>query len=279
MKLKVKDVEFGYQSVPVLKDVCFELAESEVLGIVGPNGAGKSTLIRCIDRILKPQKGSILLDERNIKEMRGMELAKKLGYIPQSGHQSFPATVFDVVLMGRRPHIGWRSNEKDNEKVLDVLQMLKIEYLAMRDINEISGGQQQKVFIARALTQEPDVLLLDEPTSNLDIRHQLEVMDIIKNIVREKGISAIMAIHDLNLGSRYSDRIIMMNGGTIVSAGNPSSVLNAENIKQVYGVEAFVRNELGCPYIVPVSPISPNGVEAVMEGGVSRQMRDAGKSV
>ncbi len=279
MKLKVKNVEFGYQSVPVLKDVCFELAQSEVLGIVGPNGAGKSTLIRCIDRILKPRKGSILLDERDIKEMRGMELAKKLGYIPQSGHQSFPATVFDVVLMGRRPHIGWRSNEKDNEKVLDVLQMLKIEYLAMRDINEISGGQQQKVFIARALVQEPDVLLLDEPTSNLDIKHQLDVMDAIKKLVREKEISAIMAIHDLNLGSRYSDRIIMMNGGTIVSAGNPSSVLNAENIKQVYGVEAFVRDELGCPYIVPVSPISPNGVAAEREGGVSYQMRDAGKSV
>jgi len=261
MKLKVKDVEFGYQSVPVLRDVCFELAQSEVLGIVGPNGAGKSTLIRCIDRILIPQKGSILLDERAIKEMRRMELAKKLGYIPQSSHQSFPATVFDVVLMGRRPHIGWRSSEKDEEKVLDVLQMLKIEYLAMRDINEISGGQQQKVFIARALVQEPDVLLLDEPTSNLDIKHQLDVMDAIKKLVREKEISAIMAIHDLNLGSRYSDRIIMMNGGTIVSAGDPSSVLNAENIKQVYGVEALVRNELGCPYIVPVSPISPNGNE------------------
>lgn len=261
MKLKVKDVEFGYQSVPVLKDVCFELAQSEMLGIVGPNGAGKSTLIRCIDRILKPRKGSILLDERDIKEMRGMELAKKLGYIPQSGRQSFPATVFDVVLMGRRPHIGWRSNEKDNEKVLDVLQMLKIEYLAMRDINEISGGQQQKVFIARALVQEPDVLLLDEPTSNLDIKHQLDVMDAIKKLVREKEISAIMAIHDLNLGSRYSDRIIMMNGGTIVSAGNPSSVLNAENIKHVYGVEAFVRDELGRPYIVPVRPIKPNGGE------------------
>jgi iron complex transport system ATP-binding protein len=163
--------------------------------------------------------------------------------------------------MGRRPHIGWRSNEKDNEKVLDVLQMLKIEYLAMRDINEISGGQQQKVFIARALVQEPDVLLLDEPTSNLDIKHQLDVMDAIKKLVSEKEISAIMAIHDLNLGSRYSDRIIMMNGGTIVSAGNPSLVLNAENIKHVYGVEAFVRDELGRPYIVPVRPISPNGGE------------------
>jgi iron complex transport system ATP-binding protein len=207
VKLKVKDVEFSYASVHVLKNVCIELAASEMLGVVGPNGAGKSTLIRCIDRILQPRKGSILLDGRDIKDMRLMELAKKMGYIPQSTSQVFPATVFDTVLMGRRPHIGWRSSEKDTEKVLKTLQMLNIEELAMRDINELSGGQQQKVFIARALTQEPDVLLLDEPTSNLDIKHQLEVMEIIKSIVREKEISAIMAIHDLNLASRYADRI------------------------------------------------------------------------
>jgi iron complex transport system ATP-binding protein len=211
VKLKVKDVEFSYASVHVLKNVCIELAASEMLGVVGPNGAGKSTLIRCIDRILQPRKGSILLDGRDIKDMRLMELAKKMGYIPQSTSQVFPATVFDTVLMGRRPHIGWRSSEKDTEKVLKTLQMLNIEELAMRDINELSGGQQQKVFIARALTQEPDVLLLDEPTSNLDIKHQLEVMEIIKSIVREKEISAIMAIHDLNLASRYADRIDKSN--------------------------------------------------------------------
>ncbi|RJS82831.1 ABC transporter ATP-binding protein, partial [Methanophagales archaeon] len=194
MKLKLKDVEFSYASTPILENICMELAPAEVLGIVGPNGAGKSTLLRCIDKILKPQRGSILLDGRDINEMRLMELAKRMGYVPQSTSQIFPATVFDTVLMGRRPHLGWRSSEKDEEKVLDVLQMLNIENLAMRDINELSGGQQQKVFIARALVQEPDVLLLDEPTSNLDIRHQLEVMEIITSIVREKKISAIMAI-------------------------------------------------------------------------------------
>ena len=259
MKLKVRDVEFGYTSVPILKDVCIELAGSEVLGVVGPNGAGKSTLIRCIDRILKPQRGSILLDGRDINEMRLMELAKRMGYVPQSTSQIFPATVFDTVLMGRRPHLGWRSSEKDEEKVLDVLQMLNIEILAMRDINELSGGQQQKVFIARALVQEPDVLLLDEPTSNLDIRHQLEVMEIITSIVREKKISAIMAIHDLNLASRYADRIVMLNGGTIIDAGDPSSVLTPENIKQVYGVEAVVRNESERPFIVPIRPVKSSG--------------------
>ena len=248
-------VEFGYGSAPVLKDVCIELAESEMLGVVGPNGAGKSTLLRCIDRILKPQRGSILLDEREIKEMSRMELARKMGYIPQSSAQVFPATVFDTVLMGRRPHIGWRSNEKDMKKVLETLQMLNIKSFAMRDINELSGGQQQKVFIARALTQEPDVLLLDEPTSNLDIKHQLEVMDIIKNIVREKGIAAIMAIHDLNLASRYADRIVMMNGGEVFDAGDAAAVLTPENIKHVYDVEVEVPNHSGRPYIVPIRPV------------------------
>ncbi|MFZ2071577.1 MAG: ABC transporter ATP-binding protein [Halobacteriota archaeon] len=255
MKLKIKDIEFSYASVPVLKDVSIELAESEMLSVVGPNGAGKSTLIRCIDRILKPQKGCILLDERDIKELSRLELAKKMGYIPQTTSQVFPATVLDTVLMGRRPHVGWRSGETDMEKALEMLQLMNIEEFAMRDINELSGGQQQKVFIARALTQEPAVLLLDEPTSNLDIRHQLEVMDIIKKIVIEKGISAIMAIHDLNLASRYADRIVMMHSGTIFSAGSPVSTLTSENIEHVYGVEVKVNNHDGRPYIVPIRPV------------------------
>jgi len=259
MKLKVKDVEFSYGSAPILKSICLELASSEMLGVVGPNGAGKSTLIRCIDRILKPQRGTILLDGQDIKKMHLMQLAKKIGYIPQSTAQVFPATVFDTVLMGRRPHIGWRSNEKDTEMVLEMLKKLNIEEFAMRDINELSGGQQQKVFIARALTQEPEILLLDEPTSNLDIRCQLEVMDIIKNIVTEKQISAIMAIHDLNLASRYADMTLMMNSGTIFSAGNPASVFTPENIEHVYGVEVKVSNQEGRPYIVPIKPVKQNG--------------------
>lgn len=257
MRLRVKDVEFSYRSVRVLNGVSMELAESEMLGIVGPNGTGKSTLIRCLNRILSPQKGTVLLDVWDIKKMSLMKLARKIGYIPQTTSQVFPATVFDTILMGRRPHVGWRSSEKDTEKVLEMLRLLNIEEFAMRDINELSGGQQQKVFIARALTQEPDILLLDEPTSNLDIRHQLEVMDIIKNIIRKKGISAIVAIHDLNLAARYSDRVLMMNSGKIFAAGNPSSVLTPANIRDVYGVEADVTNnsDNGRPYIVPIRAV------------------------
>ena len=238
VRIRIRDVEFSYASVPILKNICMEVAESEILGIIGPNGAGKSTLLRCIDRILSPQKGTIFLNERDISKMSRLEIAKRMGYIPQSTTQVFPATVFETVLMGRRPHISWRCNERDVEKVLEVLQkvlevlhLLDLEGLAMRDINELSGGQQQKVFIARALVQEPDVLLLDEPTSNLDIKHQLEVMDIIKEIARKRGISAIMAIHDLNLAARYADRLIMMKDGMIYAAGEHFSVLTPENNK------------------------------------------------
>jgi iron complex transport system ATP-binding protein len=260
MKLKVNGLEFGYTSMPVLADVCLELAQSEMLGVVGPNGAGKSTLIRCINRILNPQSGRILLDENDIKKMDRMELARKMGYIPQTASQTFPTTVFDAILMGRRPHIGWRSSEEDHEKVLDVLELLDIEDLAMRDIKELSGGQQQRVFIARALAQEPEVLLLDEPTSNLDIRHQLEVMEIIKDLVVKEGISAIMAIHDLNLASKYTDRVLIMKEGRIFDAGSPSNVLTTENIRSVYGVEAEVISRVdsngGRPYIVPIRPLT-----------------------
>ncbi|MEA1865101.1 MAG: ABC transporter ATP-binding protein [Euryarchaeota archaeon] len=255
MKLKVNNVEFGYNSTLVLEDISMDLDRSEVIGIVGPNGAGKSTLIRCIDRILTPRGGSILLDGNNVSNMTRMEIAKRMGYVPQTTTRVFPATVFDTVLMGRRPHLGWKSSEEDVDRVLEILELLGIMEFAMRDFNEISGGQQQKVLIARALAQEADILLLDEPTSNLDIRHQLEVMDIMQGIVRHKGISAIVAIHDLNLASRYTDRLLLLNGGRIFAAGNPESVLTEENIRCAYGVEALVKSDGTRPYIIPLRPV------------------------
>ena len=256
MRLKVNKIEFAYNSTPVLENISMELDRSEVLGIVGPNGTGKSTLIRCIDHILKPRQGSILLDEDDITKMKRMEIAKKMGYVPQSTTRVFPASVIDTVLMGRRPHLGWKSSEEDMDKVLEILELLGIVEFAMRDFNEISGGQQQKVLIARALAQEADILLLDEPTSNLDIRHQLEVMEILKDVVRKNGISAVMAIHDLNLASRYTDRILMMSGGRIFAAGDPASVLTVENIKCAYGVEVLVKSDGERPYIIPIRPIN-----------------------
>ena len=254
MKLKIKDVEFSYASTPIIEDICIDVVPSEIVTICGPNGVGKSTLLKCIDRILKP-KGSILLDGQEMKNMSMIEIARQIGYVSQSSSNVFPATVFDMVLMGRRPHAGWRSGEMDEDKVIEILKLMEMEDLALRDFSELSGGQQQKVIIARALAQEAEVLLLDEPTSNLDIRHQLEVMEIIKNLAKEKEISVVMSVHDLNLASRYADKIIMMKKGRIFSAGEPASVLTSENILSVYGVESVVKNESGKPFIVPIRPM------------------------
>lgn len=255
IKLQVKDLAFSYDSLVILDNVYIEAAPSKVLSIVGPNGSGKSTLLRCIDGILKPLRGNILLDRREITEMSRMEIAQKLGYVQQTYSRGFPTTVVDTVLIGRRPHMSWHTGEEDEEIVWEILKLLDIEELGMKFFSELSGGQQQKVLIARALAQEADILLLDEPTSNLDIRRQLEVMDIIKDLVKKEEITAIVAIHDLNLASRYSDRIIMMKRGKIVSAGDPVSVLTAENIASVYGVEAAVRTQSEAPYVVPLRPI------------------------
>ena len=255
IKLQAKDIIFGYDSNPILENVSFEIAPSRLVTIVGPNGSGKSTLIKCIDRIVSPQGGSILIDRKDVTKMSRMDVARYLSYVPQSSVRIFPTNVFDTILMGRRPHIGWLGSEGDEEKVWDVLRLLNIERLAMSNFNELSGGQQQKVLIARALVQEAEVMLLDEPTSNLDIWHQLDVMNIIRDVVKKREITAIMALHDLNLASTYSDRIIMMKRGRIVAAGDPTSVITAENIASVYRVEAAVRNLSDRPMIMPLRQI------------------------
>lgn len=256
MKIRIRGLEFRYNSILALKDVTLDIHESEVVAIVGPNGSGKSTLLKCINRILKPKKGVIMIDGKDIKDLSQIEIAKAVGYVPQVAKQSFPATVFEVVLMGRRPYISWRCGKRDIEKVLEVLKLLNIEDIAMRDFNELSGGQQQKVLIARALAQEPEILLLDEPTSNLDIKHQLEVMEMVRNITKEKEITAVVAIHDLNLASRYADKVVMMLEGRIFAVGDPISVLTPDNIRKVYGVEVKIINDGGLIYIIPFRRIS-----------------------
>jgi len=256
MKIRVKGLEFSYNSIPALRDVTLDVHESEIVAIVGPNGSGKTTLLKCIDRILKPRKGTILIDGNDIEDFSQIEIAKMIGYVPQSVKQLFPATVFEVVLMGRRPYLGWRCGRKDLEKVFDILKLMEIEEIALRDFNELSGGQQQKVLIARALAQEPEVLLLDEPTANLDIRHQIEVMKMIRSIVKEKGITAIIAIHDLNLASRYADRIVMMRDGKIFAVGSPDKVLTPANIEEVYGVRVEVIKLDGIICVVPLDSLN-----------------------
>jgi iron complex transport system ATP-binding protein len=251
VNITIKNLTFSYNSHMILDDINLVIESSEILSLVGPNGSGKTTLIKCIDRILKP-KGSILLDGQEIERMSRQDVARKIGYVPQSSSTPLATTVFDTVLMGRRPHIGWKVGEIDLEKVAEVLQRLNLDDLAMRDYSQLSGGQKQKVLIARALAQEPAVLLLDEPTSNLDMLHQLEVMETVSTLVKEKKISAVMAIHDLNLASRFSDKLVMLKKGKVYAAGVPKDLLSECNIREVFGIKAMILNALDRPHIVPI---------------------------
>ncbi len=250
MKLEIRDLEFSYDSTPVLEDLNLRVEAGEVLGIIGPNGSGKTTLLKCINRILEPQFGEILVGSTGISELDRIEIAKKMGYVSQIRGKSFPSTVFDTILMGRKPHGGWKPSSKDFEKTSRIIEVLGLEEISMRDVGQISGGQLQKVMIGRALAQEPKTLLLDEPTSSLDLKHQLEVMNLISDQA-SKGVSVIMVIHDLNLAGRYSDKLVMLCDGKVSAAGG-LEILNSDNIRNIYGVEAEVERR---PYGVVVFPI------------------------
>lgn len=180
VKLEIKDIKFRYSSRPVLKNVSLKLRKGEILGVVGPNASGKTTLLKCINKILEPKAGSVYIEGKKAKILDRGEIAQKIGHVAQEKETSFPTTVFDTALMGRKPYINWKPSPRDFEVVSNIIGKLGLEDLAMRDINELSGGQKQKVVMARALAQEPKILLLDEPTSDLDLKYQLEVMDIVK---------------------------------------------------------------------------------------------------
>ncbi|MDR2699939.1 MAG: ABC transporter ATP-binding protein [Nitrososphaerota archaeon] len=257
MNITVQGLTFSYHSTPTLNNVSMQIQEAEVLGMVGPNGSGKSTLLKCINKILEPKQGKILLNQQPITKISRIEIAKTMGYVPQSAiNNNENISVFEMVLMGRRPHITWQSSEKDEEKVWKALTTLSIEKLAMRNFYELSGGEQQRVLVARSIAQEAKVLLLDEPTSNLDIRHQLEVMDLTRKIVLTKKLTVVIAIHDLNLAARFCDKVIMMKDGKIFVIGETKSVLTADNISKVYGVEVEINCCKNTVHIIPIAPLN-----------------------
>ena len=253
--LSINGLDFRYKNISVLKDVGIDLKKGEVLSIVGPNGAGKTTILKCILGIVKQDKGTILIDGKDASRMKRLNLAKCISYVSQASPSKFPISVFDAVLMGRRPYIVWKPSKKDLEVVADVLRSMDLEDVALRDFDQLSGGQKQKVLLARAFAQETDYLLLDEPTSNLDLRHQMEVMEMISGMVKRKGMAAMLAMHDLNLASRFSDTIVMLNAGKIFCTGEPLQVMTLENIRSVYGVEAIINQNNGNPYILPIRPV------------------------
>jgi iron complex transport system ATP-binding protein len=246
---------------PVLKGVSLRVEEGEFVGIVGPNGSGKTTLLRALSGTLKPFKGSVLLDGRDIYKMSPKEIARRIGVVSQDSYFSFPFTAFEVVLMGRSPYLKrfeWEK-ERDKEMARKALALTDALHLASRRIDELSGGERQRVMIARAIAQETKVLLLDEPGSSLDINHQVELYELLLLLNEAEGKTVVMISHDINMASRYCKRIIVMDEGRIRISGAPDEVIREEVLEEVYDVDLFVHQNpvTGTPEITVLSGSAP----------------------
>ncbi|MCG6909422.1 MAG: ABC transporter ATP-binding protein [Deltaproteobacteria bacterium] len=249
MILKVADLAFSYNSHDVLKDITFRLAPGELLAVLGPNGAGKTTLLKCINAIHRPKKGTVTVDGREVGKLSPPAIARKVGYVAQHNEPS-RMTAFDAVLMGRRPHVRWGVTRQDLEKVDAALKRLGLKALSMRYIDQMSGGELQKIAIARALVQEPRLMLLDEPTASLDLKNQVEILRMVHRVVRGHHVAAVMTLHDLNLALRWADKCIFLKDGRIFYAGSPLTV-DAKLIETVYGLPVNVYHQGGRLMVVP----------------------------
>jgi len=251
MILSVDELTFHDRNHDVLGEIAFTIDAGEVVAILGPNGGGKTTLLKCLNRILRPKGGVVNLDGEDLSRLNLMDIARRVGYVPQRV-ETGRLTAFDAVLLGRRPHIGWDITERDLRIVDAVFHRLSMDNLRLSYIDEMSGGELQKVAIARALVQEPKILLLDEPTSSLDLKNQVEILSTIVQIVRQHTIAAVMTMHDLNQALRYADRFIFLKDGQVYAHGDRSIVTPAA-IQDVYGVSVDVVTHKGLPLVVPVA--------------------------
>ena len=249
--LRLTDVTFGFgrketavQS-PVLKNVSFTIGSGEVLGILGPNGSGKSTLLKILMRILVPQQGTVEWFGQPPDAFSQADIARHVAFVPQETQQAFPFTINEMVLMGRYPHhdrtwgLGWEGS-RDRAVAMQAMRDLDVAHLGARLITNVSGGERQRAVIARALAQEPDVLLLDEPTAFLDLHHQLDIARIIRRLNGERGLTVVLVSHDLNLASQYCDRLLLLREGEIVTVGAPEEVIAAASLEPVYGCSVLV---------------------------------------
>lgn len=252
--LEIKDLTCGYDGKFFLKDISFKIEPKELIGIIGPNGSGKTTLLRAITRQLKPKKGKVLFKGEDIWQIRLKEIAKNIAAVWQSPSTNF-MSVEEFVLLGRIPYfrrLQFLETKADVENAQKALVLTDTLKLKDRQIDELSGGEKQLVFIARALAQEPQLLLLDEPTTHLDITHQVAILDLIKRLNKEFALTVIMVLHDLNLASEYCSRIILINNGRIFREGVPDDVLTYQNIEEVYKTIVVVeKNPISRrPYIL-----------------------------
>ncbi len=254
--LSVSRLPAGYSDADILQGLDLAVPPGRITVIVGANACGKSTLLRAMSRLLSPHKGEVLLDGKSIHRMAPKELARMLGLLPQSPIAPEGITVADLVGRGRHPHQGLfsRWTSQDDEAVADALTATRIVDLAERPVDELSGGQRQRVWIAMALAQQTDILLLDEPTTFLDISHQVEVLDLLTDLNHARGTTVVMVLHDLNLAARYADHLVAMTQGRIHVSGRPEEVLTQENVRQVFGLESriVIDPTSGRPIMLPI---------------------------
>jgi iron complex transport system ATP-binding protein len=251
MILEIVGLAFSYNSHPVLNGIEFSVAPGEILTVLGPNGVGKTTLLKCINAIQRPKGGTVYVDGKDVLTLSPMKVARTVGYVAQR-NEAPRVTAFDAVLMGRRPHVRWRVSRQDMETVNAALSRLGLTDLSMRYVDQMSGGELQKVAIARALVQEPSLMLLDEPTSSLDLRNQAEILGLLRRVINEHKIAAVMTMHDLNTAFRYTDKCLFLKDGNIFFAGSPPSV-DADIIEAVYGLPVDVYRPGGRLLVAPKS--------------------------
>jgi iron complex transport system ATP-binding protein len=249
MILRVADLMFSYNSHPVLRDISFSVSPGELLAVLGPNGAGKTTLLKCINALQRPKGGAVYVDGTRVRELTPRAISRKVGYVAQRNEPS-RLTAFDAVLMGRRPHVRWGVSRHDLETVDAALKQLGLTELSMRYIDQVSGGELQKIAIARALVQEPRLMLLDEPTASLDLKNQVDILRMIHQVVRQHNMAAVMTLHDLNTALRWADTCIFLKDGQIFYAGPPLRV-DAGIIETVYGLPVDVFRQGGRLLVAP----------------------------
>jgi len=259
----MQDVTLGYGRKLVVENITLKAEPSDIVGLVGPNGCGKSTIIKALSRVISPFSGKILLNGQNISRIPRRELACLLGVVPQVPLLPSNFTAFEIVLMGRNPHLGLFQYEgpKDLTIAWEAMEKTLTQHLAQRKISELSGGEIQCVVIARVFAQETEVILLDEPTANLDIGRQIEILDLIKGLCRKDGLTVLVSLHDLNLAAQYCDRLVLIDKGRIHAEGTPGEVINADNIRQVYGADSYIYAHplSGLPAVLPTAGSSKHG--------------------
>ncbi len=260
MILQAKNLDLSYGKKIVVKDVNIEINRGEIVTIIGPNGSGKSTVIKALSRYLKPQKGQVLLENKNIFSLKTKEVAQKVAVLPQMKNVPEDFSVETLVGYGRYPHLGFRQrfSQEDYQIIKWALKKTDLLQFKERQLNNLSGGEKQRAWIAMCLAQKPEVLILDEPTTFLDISYQLELLDLIKELNESMGLTIIMVLHDINQAARYSHKLYAIKDGCVHSSGRPQDLLNEDFLKDVYKIEAdvFQDNKHSCPYFIPLKKVN-----------------------